>query len=140
MPARLYRITWPGSGWCSSHSKDHRGALRCPDVNNEGVFMATLIQQIWQQLDDEVDQIVELSRRHAEAQAANPRTPTSVVDASDLFHEVSIAKARARGKAECLFLLMSPVYPTVDAIAEESSRRKHYRDAGQPYVSPGLSS
>lgn len=138
MPARLYRITWPDSGWCSVHSKDHRGARRCPDVNKVGTFMATLIQQIWVQLDDEVDRIVALTQQAAAAQDG-PRTPTAVVDADDLYRAVDIAKAKARGKAEALFVLMAPVYETVDAIAEESSRRKHYRDAGQPYVSPGLS-
>lgn len=136
MGGGLYTITFPGNGWCVVHDTDHRGAMRrCPHMRKTGVFMATLVQQAWQQLDDQVDEIVNLTHRLG----SEPATLRGVIDTGDLVQQIAVAKAKARGKAEILFLFMEPHYASVDAIAEESSRRKHYRDTGQPYISPGLS-
>lgn len=85
--------------------------------------MATLVEKAWAQLDAEVDQIA--------AEAA--KAPTAESEA-----HIALLKARARGKAEILFLFMSPHFNSVDEIAVEAARRKQYRDAGAEYTSPGM--
>lgn len=121
-------------GWCSAHGRDHR-LERCVDINEEGVFMATLVEKAWAQLDAEMDAIAALDAELRESQEGISLGPqeTRVV-----LETLTHTKARARGKAEILLLFMAPHYASVDEIATEASRRKWHRDQGLDYTSPGM--
>lgn len=103
----------------------------------------SIIQQIWNQLDEEVDEIIDIAtqKERVALQAASEPTPhaADTIRLAELNVALATAKGRARGKAEALALLMPPYFRTADEISQESMVRKAHRDAGQPYVSPGLS-
>lgn len=102
-------------------------------IDEEELDMPSIIQRIWKQLDDELDEIIDITNQRALAE-------THDVDpgVEDLDLALATAKGRARGKAEALALMMTPHFTTADEISTEASKRKWYRDNGQEYRTPGL--
>lgn len=88
----------------------------------------SIILVAWEQLDDAVDEIMELTARK----------PADPLNQADINHDLAIAKAAARGKAEILALLTVPHFRNAEAVSLESGRRYQARKAGDTtYVTPG---
>lgn len=85
----------------------------------------TILGEAWEQIDAEVKSIYEMIER---LHGAEPD------EVSELEEELSIRKARAKGKAEILALLMTPFFETADQISEEA--RLRYLDPTRD--TPGL--
>jgi hypothetical protein len=88
----------------------------------------SVIRQAWEQLDEQVDEIMELT---AKAEAAG----------FDKVIEVALerAKARARGKAEILALIMAPYYESAEEISAEAGQRWAARKNGTEHTTKGIS-
>ena len=111
-------------------SEDEAEMLRyshgCPR-RGSGDMGKSIIERAWEQLDAQVDEILTLA------------SDSDVNINPTLANALEVAKARARGKAEVLALLMVPHYPTADAVAEEAGRRAAARQAGDgTYRTEGL--
>lgn len=94
--------------------------------------MLRVSQRAWKQLDDEVDAIAELAAKAAQAH--------------EFEYDLTFAKARARGKAEILAVVMDIGWPlawkgaTADDISAEAGRRATMRRAGREYGTIGVES
>lgn len=98
------------------------------DVREDSLLRVS--QRAWKQLDDEVDRIMAYTGELTDE------------DVADLDH----LKARARGKAEILALVMNIGWPlawkgaTAEEISTESGRRATMRRAGREYGTIGVES
>lgn len=91
----------------------------------------SIIEQGWEQLDSQVDEIMALT---AKAQALEP------AKAGEYTGRIAVAKAAARGKAEILALMTVPHFRTTEEVSTEAGARWKARQAGTPHVTPGLGS
>lgn len=111
-------------GWRTMH--DTEAAAQAAETKHEEDEMK-LVEQAWAQLDDQMDEMANLTQRISEALAP----------ASDLVE----ARGRARGKAEILALFMAPHFTTADEIRDEAIRRWQARQSGdRTYQTKGLGS
>lgn len=86
----------------------------------------TLVQQMWDKLDAELDEIK--GHWRIDGGWVSP----SLVDPE--YHKV-----RARALAECIAIFMTPFFETADDIAHEAMRRwEARRDSNDEYETPGL--
>lgn len=93
----------------------------------------SIIQTAWEQLDDQVLEIIELTPLVEECRRTNRPDLAGNID------KLIAAKARARGKAEILALLTVPHFTTADQVSEESGRRLVAIQRGDAsYRTPGL--
>ncbi len=95
--------------------------------------MTGRIRAAWAQLDVAVDEIVRINKTIEGMKAQND-------DALAKSFETTLAleKARVRGKAEILALIMPAPLNTPDAISAEAGRRYAAKQKGEKYETPGL--
>lgn len=93
----------------------------------------TIIETAWAQLDEQVAEIMELNA--GQGRARQQDNEDEVVRYS---RDLAIARARARGKAEILALLMRPYYSTADEVAAEATRRWDLLRRGETPNTKGL--
>lgn len=101
--------------------------------NRKKDYMTGRIRAAWAQLDDAVEEIVRLNGTLAQMQAANDLEPMRGFEA-----DLELEKARVRGKAEILALIMPAPLNTPDAISAEAGRRYQAKQKGEKYETPGL--
>lgn len=106
---------------------------RCPRKGDPMNAGPSIIEQAWAQLDAQVDEIYRLGD---EANQYGLDGDPGL--AEETYREMLVAKARARGKAEILALLMAPYYATADEISVEAAARAQARATGQRHRTLGL--
>jgi hypothetical protein len=87
----------------------------------------SVIRQAWEQLDEQVDEIMELT-----TQIRAHYQPV-------LSARLETAQARARGKAEILALIMAPYYESAEEISAEAGARWAARKNGTEHTTKGIS-
>lgn len=80
----------------------------------------TLVAQMWEKLDLEVDIIKSIGANPAELEA------------------LKLSQTRARAYSDCIALFMQPFFSTPDEVARESTKRWRARKAGEKYETPGM--
>ena len=113
--------------YCAYHDRDHTIEV-CEHTQTEGAPMSSRILEAWHQLDEQVDEIVSVGQGD----------PVTDEDSAAWANHLNVLKARARGKAEILALLMPAPFDTADAISMEAGKRQAMRAAGRAYRTPGL--
>lgn len=101
--------------------------------NREKDYMTGRIRAAWAQLDVAVDEIVRIGKTIEDAKRDGDLDLQRSFE-QDLEHE----KARVRGKAEILALIMPAPLNTPDAISAEAGRRYQAKQKGEKYETPGL--
>lgn len=95
--------------------------------------MTGRIRKAWEQLDVAVDEIARLTAQVQEIKAAgDPRL------AATFERDLLVEKAKARGKAEILALIMPAPLNTADAISAEAGVRHAAKQAGKQHETPGI--
>lgn len=97
--------------------------------------MTGRIRKAWEQLDEATDEIVR-RQTHLNSMISAPEQGPAVVDRFRA--ELDLVKARARGKAEILALIMPAPLHTSEAISQEAGRRWQARQRGVAYGTPGI--
>lgn len=139
-PAEIERRPWqftcdkPGCFYGVSAPNQHvaeyeRWSHACP--RKEGPMGSSIIEQAWAQLDSQVDAIMGLMTLCQRAEAEQ-------VPHVQLREQLTVAQAKARGKAEILALMMTPIFADADAVAAESALRWQARQQGQVRQTPGV--
>jgi len=95
--------------------------------------MTGRILKAWQQLDVATDEIVRLSALIRQMTDAGDLEPIR-----DFERDLALEKARARGKAEILAIIMPAPLNTPEAIGQEAGLRFQARQQGQERKTPGL--
>lgn len=95
--------------------------------------MTGRIRKAWKQLDVATDEVVRLMKLIKEMEAAGDREPIRSFEA-----DLALEKARARGKAEILALIMPAPLDTPEAVSKEAGVRWSCRQQGIPHETPGL--
>lgn len=101
--------------------------------NRKKDYMTGRIRAAWAQLDVAVDEIVRLN-----GMVERCGQDGDVEMAASFEHDLIVEKARVRGKAEILAILMPAPLNTPDAISAEAGRRYQAKMKGEKYETPGL--